>query len=267
MVDRVLKSQPEAALAETDVRAMVRLVAEVVGSRRDIAGMKQLLMDGLAQMIGADAWIWCLGARTEPGQQPVYVSMSHGGFDPERYAALIHAGVHPDMAWLSEAMIREMTQKETQVTRMNTQLASQDELAVAGIATHLKGADIGPFIVALRPIDKDSVSSLGIYRRQHEPPFTERECRIAHIVLSEVPWLHEKGWPQERAATVPQLSARRRLVLNMLLDGRVRKEIAINMSISENTVAGYQKDIYAHFNVASHAALMRRFQLGDGGDR
>ena len=39
------------------------------------------------------------------------------------------------------------------------------------------------------------------------------------------------------------------------------------LEITENTVAGYQKGIYRHFQVNSHAMLMRRFQLGDGGDR
>lgn len=73
---------------------------------------------------------------------------------------------------------------------------------------------------------------------------------MAHIVLSEVPWLHEHGWPEGRGATVPNLSlARRQLVLNLLLEVRSRKPIASALSISENTVATYQKDIYGHFGV------------------
>ena len=66
---------------------------------------------------------------------------------------------------------------------------------------------------------------------------------------------------------MPRLTPRARVVLNMLLDGRSRKGIAGHLGIRENTVAGYQKDIYRHFQVNSHAALMRRFQTGDGGDR
>jgi DNA-binding CsgD family transcriptional regulator len=224
-------------------------------------------MDGLGELIGADAWVWCLGCQVEAGQQPVYLSMSHGGFDDKRYAGMLRAAVHPDMAWISEKLIRDMRQKKTQVTRLREQLVGEDVLALTGIATHLKEADIGPFIVALRPIDETFVSCLGLYRRQSESPFTERECRIAHIVLSEVPWLHEQGWPEDRGTSVPRLSPRRQLVLNLLLDGRCRKEIADLLSISEYTVAGYQKDIYSHFDVESQVALMRRFQLGNGGDR
>jgi hypothetical protein len=42
-------AKPEATLTETDVRAMVRLVGEVVASRHDHAGMKRMLMEGLGK--------------------------------------------------------------------------------------------------------------------------------------------------------------------------------------------------------------------------
>lgn len=258
---------PEDTLTESDVRSMIRLVGEVVASRDNLAGMKRLLMDGLCDLVKADAWVWCLGCAMEPGKMPVYLSMDHGGFDEERYAGMLRAAAHPDLAWISETMIREMREKNSQVTRLREQLAARDELAVAGIATHMKEADIGPFVIVMRPIDDRSVSTLGLYRRAVEPAFTDRECRIAHIVLSEVPWLHEQGWPEDRGATVPKLSPRRQLVLNLLLEGRSRKQIAAALGLSENTVATYQKGIYGHFQVNSHATLMHRFRHGDGADR
>ena len=48
-------------------------------------------------------------------------------------------------------------------------------------------------------------------------------------------------------------------LLNLLLDGRDRKQIADQMGISENTVSGYAKDVYRHFDVNSHVELMRKF--------
>jgi DNA-binding CsgD family transcriptional regulator len=260
-------ANPEATLMETDVRAMIRLVGEVVASRNDHAGMKRLLMDGLCELVKADAWVWCLGCAMEPGQMPVYLSMDHGGFDKERYAGMLRAAAHPDLAWISETMIRDMREKNKQVTRLREELAGKDELAVAGIAKHMREADIGPFVIVMRPIDDRSVSTLGLYRRAVEPAFTERECRIAHVILSEVPWLHEQGWPEDRGATVPSLSPRRLVVLNTMLEGLGRKEIAASLNLSENTVATYQKDIYRHFGVNSHAALMHRFRHGDADDR
>lgn len=181
------KSAP--TLLETDVRDMVRLVGEVVSSRHDHSVMKRQLMDGLCRLVEADAWVWCLGCEMEAGKMPVYLSMDHGGFDEARYAAMLRAAAHPDLTWISETMIRDMREKNTQVTRLREQFAARDELAVAGIATHMREADIGPFLIVMRPIDARSVSTLGLYRREPEPAFTERECRIAHVILSEVPWL------------------------------------------------------------------------------
>lgn len=258
---------PEGTLLESDVRDMIRLVGEVVASRKDHASMKRLLMDGLCRLIDAEAWIWMLGRQVQPGEHPIYVSMAHGGFSEERYSRLLQAAAHPDMAWLSEAMIRDMLAKGAHVTRRREQLAHEPEFLTTGVSERLCAADVGPFILALRPIADHSVSTMGIYRRMDQRAFTARETKIAHIVLSEVPWLHEEGWPEDRGATLPGLSPRRLLVLNLLLEGRARKDIATSLSLTENTVATYQKAIYRHFGVNSQAALMHRFRHGDGGDK
>lgn len=258
---------PEVMLGENDVRSIVRLLGEVVGAEGGHAGMKRFLMNGLVRLIDADAWLWTLGCEVQPGEQPIYLSMLHGGFSEERYSLLLQAAAHPDMAQLSASMILESLTKRAQVTRRLQQLVDENELAVTGVGDRLHAADIGPLILGLRPIGDRSMSAMGIYRRLDQPKFTEREARIAHIVLSEVAWLHEEGWPAHRSSTLPFLPPRLRLVLNLLLDGRSRKDIALTLGLSENTVAGYQKEVYSYFRVGTHVALMRHFQLGDGGDR
>lgn len=254
-------------LVDADVRAVVRLLGEVATSRDDLSARKRRLMEGLCELTGADAWAWSLGCGLEPGRQPTYVSMAHGGFDEDRFAKLICAAGHPDMARQSAFLLGEMQQRKSHLTRRHQQFLDNTEYRASGIYPLMCAADLGPFLASLRPIDGDSFSTIVLYRRFEAPDFTERETLIAHIILTEVPGLHEHGWPEDRGATVPSLAPRARVVLNMLLDGRARKEIARHLGIRENTVAGYQKNIYRHFGVTSHAALMRRFQMGDGGDR
>jgi len=84
--------------------------------------------------------------------------------------------------------------------------------------------------------------------------------------LSEVAWLHEQGWPEDRGITAPKLSRRQRLVLNLLCLGQSRKEIASNVGISIHTAQDYIKQVYRHFSVNSQPQLMNRFFKGDGGD-
>lgn len=270
MKDGVVADSEEAAgptLDEADVRKIVRLLADVASSRRDITTMKRQLMDGLCGLIQADSWAWSLGCELEAGKQPTYLSLSHGGFDEARFTKLLCGTVHPDMAKISEAMLGELQRKKSHVTRLHQQVIQQDEFIASGVYPHLCAADIGPFLLSLRPIDARSVSTVVVYRRMNQPDFTERESRIAHILLTEVPWLHEEGLPEDRGTTVPRLSPREKLILNLLLDGCGRKAIAGHLDLAENTVAGYQKSIYRHFKVNSHAALMRRFRQSDGGDR
>jgi DNA-binding NarL/FixJ family response regulator len=120
--------------------------------------------------------------------------------------------------------------------------------------------------MSLRPLDPCSGSGIGLLRRYHREKFSARESRIAHIVLTEVPWLHEQGWPMDRGASAPALSQRLRLALNLLTLGQSRKEIAARMNISTHTVQGYVKTIYRHFGVHSQGELMNRFYEGNGQD-
>ncbi len=260
-------SPPQDALNEADVRAVVRLLGDVATSREDLAVRKRRLMDGLCDLTQADSWAWSLGCGLEAGKQPTYLAMVHGGFDEERFAKLICAAGHPDMARQSAFLIGEMQERKSHITRRHRQFLDQKEYRASGIYPLMCEADLGPFLVSFRPIAPDSVSTIVLYRRLGQPDFTERETRIAHIVLTEVPGLHGHGWPEDRGAIVPHLTPRARVVLNLLLEGCGRKEIARHLGIKESTVAGYQKAIYRHFQVKSHAALMRRFQMGDGGDR
>lgn len=262
-----LPGAPDDLLSASDVRDIVRLLGEVIVSRADFSSVKRQLIDGISTLVGADAWTWSLGCLVEPGAQPVYLGMAHGGFDEARYGCLLLAAAHPDMAWTSAKLLGEMRAKNAHVTRTRQQIVDEATFVASGVGGHLRDADIGPFLFSLRPIDERAVSTISIFRREGAAPFSDREARIAHILLSGLPWLHEQGWPSDRGASVPRLSPRLRLVLNLLLDGRTRKEIAVSLSLSEYTVAQYQRSVYRHFGVRSHATLLRRFRMGDGGDR
>ncbi|WP_127090485.1 LuxR C-terminal-related transcriptional regulator [Aquabacter cavernae] len=256
-----------AALAEADVRDIVKLLGDVIVARSDFSTAKRHLVEGICHLVQADAWTWSLGCVAEPGEQPIYLGMAHGGFDDARYQQLVLAASHPDMAWTSRKLLDEMRQRAAHVTRARQQIVDEATFSTSGVNAYLCNADIGPFIFSLRPIDTRAVSTICIYRRKDQPDFSDREARIAHILLSELPWLHEQGWPTDRGVTVPRLSPRLRLVLNLLLDGRTRKEMAKSLALSEYTIAQYQRAVYGHFGVNSHTALLRRFQMGDGGDR
>lgn len=245
---------------EKDVRSMVRLLGDTATHSGCHQEKKRFLMNGLCRMIGADAWLWGLACQLKPGESQVYVGMTHEGFDEARFAHFLEAVEHPVMGKVVEPFYRSVATSRKPITMCRDEI-DPDGLSKKGNVGGLwKRANIGDLIMIGYPIDKNSMSCLGVYQSLGAGNFNRRHQKMAHILLSEVPWLHLSGWPEDRGTTVPKLCPRQRTVLNLLLDGLGRKQIAYNMEISENTVSGYTKEVYKHFGVHSQAELLHKFQ-------
>ncbi len=253
-------------LDEVDVRDMVRLVGEVAALSGSHAEKKRYLMEGLCKLVDADAWIWGLSCQREPEKPQVYVSMLRGGLTEEEFIRLLQAVEHPQMIEFASRFFIELKEGKSHLTRLRSQIADEARFEGSEAQAAWKKANLGPTILSLRPIDAQSSSAIALYRHFDRQHFTARESRMAHIILTEVPWLHEQGWPEDRGVSVPTLSKRQRLTLNLLILGQSHKQIADRMSISTNTLQGYVKDIYRHFGVNSQAELMNRFFQGNGHD-
>jgi len=247
------------SVSEVDARAMVRLLGETIALPGDHQAKKRFLMDGLCELIGADSWAWTLGCEVTPGEGQVYVGFMHGGFEEQRFANLLQAIEHPQMGPAVEAFFTAIAMNEAHTTMLRDEIDPKGLAQVDGPRELWEKADIGPVMMSGYPLDSKSLSTVAIYRKFGAAPFSSREKQIAHLILEEVPWLHRTGWPQDRGAKVPCLSPRQRMVLNLLLDGLGRKQIAANLEISENTVSGYCKEVYRYFSVNSQAELMHKF--------
>jgi len=246
---------------------MVRLVGEIGVLEGGVAEKKRFLMKGLCRLIDADAWVWALSCQREPHKPQVYVSMFKGGLTEEKFAHVLEAIDHPEMPAAAGNFFREVGEQGRHLTRARTQiLPDLPRFLRSGAGAAWERAGIGPTMMSLRPLDAKSGSLVAIYRRFGREEFSPRESRIAHIVLTELPWLHELGWPEDRGRTVPSLARRQRLALNLLTTGQSCKQIAARMSVSTHTAQGYIKEIYRHFNVHSQAELMNRFYQGNGFD-
>lgn len=244
---------------------MVRLLGDTIAQEGSSSERKCFLMDGLCRLIDAEKWVWGLHVK-EPSGEMHYVSSLNGGFIDEQHTSLLKALAHPSMQEVAGRYFREMVMSETHITRLREQVDPQAQFKMAENAGLWRDAGIEHILLSARPLDEKSFSALGIYRSSQQPSFTAREVKIAHIILTEVTWLHEEGWPEDRGATVPKLYPQQRLVLNLLLKGMDRKTIASELEISSNTASGYIKEVYKHFNVHSHAQLIAKFYRGNGRD-
>ncbi len=241
---------------------MIRLLGQTATVQGGHAEKKRFLMQGLCRLVVADSWVWTLSCQNVPGKSQVYASFLHDGFSEERYSTFLKALEHPDMTKVAERFFQEIATQKKPLTMQRRDIDPEGIAYQSPVGKLWEQIDVGPLIMSCHPLDESSASGIGIYRRKCEQDFSEREIKIAHLILSEVPWLHMSGWPEDRGVSVPELTPRQRTVLNLLLDGWSRKQIAAHLDITLNTVQGYAKELYRHFGVNSHPKLMRRFFQG-----
>jgi len=250
------------AIKDMDCRKMIRLLAETACVGGGHAEKKRFLMHGLMELVDADAWVWTLGCQIKAGERQTCVGFLHEGFEENQFANFLVALEDAEMGKIAGRFYQTLADNAAHTT-MRRQEIDPDGLAYEGRIGELwKAADLDANIMSAVPLDERSISGIAVYRKFGRPLFTESERQLVHIIMSEVPWLHASGWPEDRGVEVPKLSPRERMVLNLLLDGKSRKEIAEALEISEHTVGDYMKAVYRFFGVNSQAELMCRFMGG-----
>jgi DNA-binding CsgD family transcriptional regulator len=257
---------PEDTLPEIDARAIARLLGEVPAIEGDIAAQKRHLMEGLCALIGADSWAWATTFRFAPEEVPLSSGFLTGGFDAGQFARFQEAIEHPDTGLLNTTLAMDLEKKQTHITRRLDQIDPAGHFQKSASYPIWIAAGVEHFILSIRPSQSGALSQIALYRRPGSLPFTSRESLITHIILSEVPWLHDDVLSNDLGSTFTLLSSRQRLTLNLLLEGQTRKQISQHLELSPHTIDGYVKEVFRHFGIHSQPELIARFQTGDGGD-
>jgi len=251
-------------LSLPDAQDIVRLLGEVCVLPGDHAAKKRHLMEGLCDLVDADFWAWVLAAELVPGKFPVYVGFLSGRFSESDLAEFLKIQAHPDMIRWTVPLSTMLRETGCAVTRNVQDQFSYNDFLASDVGQLWNHAGMQPRCISFYPLSDGSATGIGLYRKAGRKLFTEREARIMHILLTEVPWLHQMGWPEDRCAKIPSLPTRCWLVHELLLQGYRRPEIASHLNLSIHTVNGYVKRIFAHLGVHSQSELIARFHHGDG---
>lgn len=254
----------EDPLAERDVRALVRLVASCATVTGGVMAQKRHLVQGLADLLDAETWMWNVARITDDGRV-VAVSILHNL--SERQLALLAEENYrvPENPYTASVVANK------HLLPYSRRLEDLVDVDAVRDALYTSRPEIGMAhsLFCNHAVDgaPDMTSVVGLHREHGREPFTQRDLRIAHIVCSEVDWLHDAGVPEEDGGRSAALAPRLQTVLTLLVDGLSAKQIAFHLGLTVNTVRGYVKDIYRHFTVGSRQELMRRFMVGDGRHR
>lgn len=255
----------DSILCEADVRAIVRILADTVPIA-DPSAQRSFVMREIGKLVGADTWVWGVSPLLEPGKQPVYLFQNTQGFDDERMGRFLEAVDHPDSGAMTAPLAQAMVHTGSRVTRDLSRIISPERFQTSPARPFWEAAGIGTLLISIGPVPGVGISVAGFYRSPGEADFTPRDTRIMHIILTELPWLHQADLPHLPARGILALPPRQRQLLNQLVQGHSRKAIATALGISENTVHGYVKQVFRHFSVHSQAELIARLMHGDGGD-
>ncbi|MDA7921461.1 hypothetical protein N9B21_01355 [Verrucomicrobiales bacterium] len=218
-----MSSVSNLTIPEEDARSIVRILADVAGVEGGHEEKKQLLMDGLCSLVDGDFWAWGLAADYVPGEGAIYTSIMTGGLEEEQIPRLLLALGVPDLDEVMGPLGKEIGETGKHATRLPRDYDPDNVFGRDGVRQLWADSGIGAPLVCYRPVTNNCLSGIGIFRKADRHPFTYREEKIADLILSEVVWLHEQGWPWESAMKVPQLPNRCRLALNFLLEGLPRK--------------------------------------------
>ena len=264
---RSIDAVPGNALAEEDVRAIVRLLADVAVVGGDFAEQKQALMCGLQRLIDADGWLWSITAVEPETRKPICTGLLHSGLTEDQLTGWLDAS-QSNCPPPEDEPCFHLTREGKHFTRTRQQLIGDTEwYSHPAVVRHRLQRGLDHFLYSVYPLNEPEMfSAIGFFRHVGREAFTERESRIAHILLSEVEWLHYAELSGERERKVPELSPRERVVLIMLVEAHDKDRIADLLHLSPHTVKVYMKAIYKHFGVSSQLELIHRFRFGDQGD-
>lgn len=258
---------PPNALPEENIRQVVRLLSDVAVLDGDLVDKKQALMQGLQKLVDADGWLWSITHVDAATRAPICTSLLHAGLTEDQLAGWLEAS-QSDCPPPEDEECFQLVQTGKHFTRTRQQLVSDaDWYSHPAVIRHRLQRGIDHFLYSVYPLQESGMhSAIGFFRHEGRAPFSEIESRIAHIVLSEVEWLHYAELPGEHGRKVPQLSPRQRVVLIMLVEAHDKDKIAHMLHLSPHTVKDYMKEIYKHFEVSSQLELIHRFRFGDAGD-
>lgn len=248
-------------LTVCDLSEVVRLLGEIAVLGDDYLSKKKFLMSGLCQLVEADSWVWALGRWSDDQTAPAYSGFLHGGFSYGEFGYLLATIEHKDNEDLCAEWVAEVSRGDRVVTLTMDELDTEgliDQSELKGLIAH---AGIGDAIISGVASSGWAMSSFGFYRARGKVKFTERDKGVVDLVLSGVSWLHSTGWEKMADVEGVRLYPQYTKVLNFLLAGLGKKEIAQEMGLAESTILTYMREVYRHYDVSSQALLIRKLSI------
>lgn len=273
-------SPPEERLADNDVRAVIRLVAEASILSGDASSRRRALLDRVATLAGADNWLW-IYARVSTDLErwrPVPIKYLECGRVSMRQGAWFALRQLGAFGRPPEARaLQSLTIAGDHFTRSMGDLIGQDKWAAdpdnVAYRRRVRMDDMVFSTVPVRREGDQAYFSVALFGKgAGRGHFSLRDQKIIHFVVQEVAWLHQlDDAPAPAPAVTPHdvalaaLSEREQQLVPLLASELRYAEIGEILGLTENTVKTYAARIFRALNATDRNDLRTRFSLKDLG--
>lgn len=249
----------ESSPSPSQSHEIMKLLFRAFDCADSVEARRGAILQGLAELLDADAWVWSHARLVEGGSVPMPYNFVFGGWTDERSALFVQCTQDRDFQRLIYTPYLQYYGTHATVLRRDLLADDEQWYHASFFEKYCKPSNLDDFMWMTYPLGEGVSSGLALYRRCDQPPFTEADRQLVHMVTGELKFLHREGADIAGSEKLDGLSRRQREVLLMLLRGDSRKQVAYQLSISEHTVNDYVKGVYQHFNVSSLGELAAQF--------
>jgi DNA-binding CsgD family transcriptional regulator len=222
----------------------------------EVLARRRWLASRLTELVGGDLWVWAtVQVRPESGEVAGLSLLSDGwkaGDELGKFVELCDSD-------FGRQAIRGLGLVKSPATMLRNWLVGDGEYAES---RWQRESAFDDFVVTVCPTGSQTLSCVAIHREKGRARFGEMELTVMHLVLSQVPWLHQGLENPELAEITLGLTPRQRQVLVQVLCGRTTRDIGTSLGISLHTVNDHIKAVLEGFGVRSRNELLSRYLSG-----
>jgi len=253
-------------LSEHDFVEIVRLF-RLIGdpNDEDLPRRRGILAEGLARLVGADAYFWVISMSPGDPKRTMPVWFINGALENDLPGKIAPRRiVDKELCYTFLTSIKGQVRNSQSITsRRNFALTNESD-QVRGDRHGMHADGPGEVLYSLRLLDQNGFSCLGMLRHEQKVPFGEREQALVRLIFQNVDWIHDLRSTGGAGKRAGRLTHRQREILMLLLRGKSRKSIAASLGLSEHTIVDYMRQIYQKVNVRSQSELLSHFITGSG---
>jgi DNA-binding CsgD family transcriptional regulator len=255
-----------------EIRAVFRLLNEVVELRADPAAGRRHMVVGLCGLVGARQGAALRWQGFSPRGELRLLEFVPGGW-ASAAASRLWEGLMRQPNWRGDPILDVATRVRGRVvTCLRRQLVPDREWYASEVANVVaKCAEIDPHLVCWYRKDTgtayDEVTGVALHRAWGDRDFGERDRQLLHLFNEELFRLDRAGRIDPLSDPASVLTPRQRAVLKCLLGGDSEKEAARRLGVSRFTLNDHVKAIYRRLGVSSRGELGALFLSGLGGMR